>query len=170
MLTDFLTYEHFTVNEETTNTFSWICILYLLPTHYAKKCLCSLDATMGKPIQLDLSTVKRTRSSCSRVKVLVNLKGNFPKSVYINIKNEKFGECWTKVIQIIYDYFRKYCNKCNIQGHNKEDCRNIYIQRWRRKNLKKRRQERKDAIKATPSKDNNSVCAQISQRERKSSF
>ncbi|KAG5595917.1 hypothetical protein H5410_037149 [Solanum commersonii] len=63
----------FKTTEETTKTFTWISFPNLLPTYFAKNCLFSLASAVGRPVQLDLATINRTRPSCARVKVLVDL-------------------------------------------------------------------------------------------------
>ncbi|KAG5599356.1 hypothetical protein H5410_030726 [Solanum commersonii] len=54
---------------------AWISFPNILPTFFVKECLFSIDAAVGKPIQLDQVTIKKTRPSCARVKVLVDFKG-----------------------------------------------------------------------------------------------
>ncbi|KAG5586703.1 hypothetical protein H5410_047137 [Solanum commersonii] len=76
-----------------------------------------------KPVQLDLANINKTRPSCAKVKVLVDLKGEFPKVVLMDIENEVNGEIRTKVIQINYDYVPQYCEECKIQGHGMDNCR-----------------------------------------------
>uniref|UniRef100_M1AZZ6 Uncharacterized protein n=1 Tax=Solanum tuberosum TaxID=4113 RepID=M1AZZ6_SOLTU len=102
---------------------AWISFPNLLPTFFVKECLFSIAAVVGKPIQLDQATINKTRPSCARVKVLVNLKGTFPKVVKMNIEDEKTGEVRTTMVEIKYDYVPKYCGECKMQGHDREDCR-----------------------------------------------
>lgn len=82
----------FKVNEETIKTLAWISFPNLLPTYFVKECLFSLASAVGKPMQLDLATINKIRPSCARVKVLVDLKGDFPKSVTMDIENEVTGK------------------------------------------------------------------------------
>ncbi|KAH0672430.1 hypothetical protein KY290_024672 [Solanum tuberosum] len=116
---------HFKINEETTMAMAWISFPNLLPTFviFDKESLFSLASAVGKAVQLDLTTINKTRPSCARVKVLVDLKANFPKSVMMDIVNEKTGEMRSEEIQIRYDYVPKYCLECNMQGHDKKECR-----------------------------------------------
>nr|XP_009786979.1 PREDICTED: uncharacterized protein LOC104235009 [Nicotiana sylvestris] len=113
----------FRVNEETSLAMAWISFPNLLPTFFVKECLFSLASAVGKPIQLDQATINKTRPSCARVKVLVDLKGAFPKVVHMNIENEDTGEIRSNVIEIQYDYVPKYCLECKMQGHDKFNCR-----------------------------------------------
>lgn len=85
----------------------------------------SLAATVGKPVQLDLATINRTRPSCARIKVLVDLKADFSKSVRMDIENEESGKCRTIVKRIKFDHIPKYCHECNMQVHAKNQCRNL---------------------------------------------
>ncbi|KAH0638023.1 hypothetical protein KY289_037938 [Solanum tuberosum] len=102
---------------------AWISFPNLLPTFLVKESLFSLASAVGNPVQLDLATINKTRPSCARVKVLVDLKGNFPKSVMIDIINEKTEHMRSEEIQIRYDYVPKYCMECKMQGHEKKECR-----------------------------------------------
>ena len=78
---------------------------------------------MGKPIHLDQATINIAWPSWARVKVLVDLKGTFPKVVQINIENDKTGEVRTIMVNIRYDYVPKYCCEWKMQGHDKDTCR-----------------------------------------------
>ncbi|KAG5568397.1 hypothetical protein H5410_064587 [Solanum commersonii] len=77
---------------------------------------CKIASGVGKPVQLDLATINKTRPSCARVKVLVDLKREFPKFFSMDIINEATGELRTEAIQIRYDYVPKYCEECRIKG------------------------------------------------------
>ncbi|KAH0652627.1 hypothetical protein KY289_030305 [Solanum tuberosum] len=46
----------------------------------------------GEPVQIDLATINRTKPSCARVKVQVDLKSNLPKVVMMDIVDERSGE------------------------------------------------------------------------------
>ncbi|KAG5586896.1 hypothetical protein H5410_047330 [Solanum commersonii] len=81
----------FKINEETTMAMAWISFPNLLPTFFVKESLFSLASAVGKPVQLDLATINKTRPSCARVKVSVDLKGNFSKSIMMDTINEKTG-------------------------------------------------------------------------------
>ncbi|KAH0748041.1 hypothetical protein KY290_027273 [Solanum tuberosum] len=63
----------FKVDEETTNAMAWISFPNLLPTYFGKESLFSLAAAVGKPLHLDLAMINKTRPSCAKVKVLVDL-------------------------------------------------------------------------------------------------
>ncbi|KAH0681258.1 hypothetical protein KY284_022343 [Solanum tuberosum] len=85
---------------------------------------CAIKASIvGKPVQLGLATIKRIRPSCARVKVLVDLKGDFHKSVIMDIVNEATGKIRKEVVIIKYDYICKYFNECKMQVHNKDECK-----------------------------------------------
>ncbi|KAG5631091.1 hypothetical protein H5410_002808 [Solanum commersonii] len=62
--------------DETSLTLAWISFPNLLPTFFVKECLFSLVVAVGKPIQIDQATINKSRPSCARVKVLVDLKKN----------------------------------------------------------------------------------------------
>ncbi|KAH0748309.1 hypothetical protein KY290_027541 [Solanum tuberosum] len=104
----------FKINKETTMTMVWITFPNHLPTFFVKECLFSLASAVGKPIQLDLATINKTRPSCARLKVLVDLKGNLPNSLMMDIINEKTGEVQSEGTQIRSDYVPKYCLECKM--------------------------------------------------------
>lgn len=81
----------------------------------------SLVAAVGKPLQVDLAAQNKTRPSCARVKVEVDLLGEFSKRINIGtkIKTGKIREKW---VSIRYDYVSKYCKNCKLQGHNEKEC------------------------------------------------
>ncbi|KAG5628245.1 hypothetical protein H5410_013463 [Solanum commersonii] len=98
-----------------------------------------LAATVGKPLQVDMATSNKTRPSCARVNVEVDLMMDFPKRVNIGIK-KKNGEILAKWITIKYDYLLKYCKNCTLQGHNENESFVLYpelftglAQRWNQK-------------------------------------
>ncbi|KAH0661435.1 hypothetical protein KY284_026366 [Solanum tuberosum] len=82
-----------------------------------------MASAVGNPIHFDQATIKKTRPSCGRVKVLVDLKGNFPNSVQMKIENPKTGKIRSNMIKIQYDYVPKYYFECKMQGHNKDNCK-----------------------------------------------
>lgn len=55
---------------------AWISFLNPLPIFFVKECLYYLASIVGKSIQFDKVTTKKSRPSAS-VKVLVYLKGDF---------------------------------------------------------------------------------------------
>ncbi|KAH0723014.1 hypothetical protein KY290_005682 [Solanum tuberosum] len=81
----------------------------------------SLAATVGKPLQVDMATRNQTRPSCARVKMEVDLLGEFPKRIKIGMKKTN-GEIMEKWVRIKYDYVPKYCKTCMIQGHDEQQC------------------------------------------------
>ncbi|KAG5606773.1 hypothetical protein H5410_028265 [Solanum commersonii] len=103
---------------------------------------------LGKPVHLDLATIYKTRPSCARVKVLVDLKAIFPKSVMMDIINEKIGEMRFEEIQIRYDYVPKYCLECNLKGHEKKECQ-ISIKKQEIVVVEKEEEKRDDAMENT---------------------
>ncbi|KAH0742870.1 hypothetical protein KY290_030863 [Solanum tuberosum] len=68
-----------------------------------------------------MATKNQTRPSCAKVKVEVDLLQEFPKLIKIGMRlqNDEVVEKW---IKIKYDYMRKYCQTCMIQGHNEQQC------------------------------------------------
>ncbi|KAG5605222.1 hypothetical protein H5410_026714 [Solanum commersonii] len=62
-----------------------------------------MTAAVGRPLQVDLTTHNRTRPSCARVKVEVDILGEFPKRINIGMR-KKSGKIMEKWVTIKYDY------------------------------------------------------------------
>ncbi|KAH0655661.1 hypothetical protein KY285_030543 [Solanum tuberosum] len=111
----------FDPEEETTTTIAWISFLSLPPNFFGKETIFSMAAAVERPLQVDMATQNRTRPSCARVKVEVDLLGDFPKRINIEMR-KKSGDVVEKWVVINYDYVLKYCRSCKLQGHNEKDC------------------------------------------------
>ncbi|KAG5586609.1 hypothetical protein H5410_047043 [Solanum commersonii] len=85
----------FDPEEETTTTIAWISFPSLPPNLFVKELVFSLAAAVGKPLQVD-TTRNQTRPSCTRVKVEVDLLGEFLKIINIGMKktNGEIMEKW----------------------------------------------------------------------------
>ncbi|KAK4726526.1 hypothetical protein R3W88_031443 [Solanum pinnatisectum] len=112
----------FDSEEETTFAIAWISFPSLPPIFFGKETVFSLAAAVGKPLQIDMATWNKTRPSCARVKVEVDLLGEFPKRINVGVRNKNTGEIKEKWIKINYDYMPKYCKNCKLQGHNEKEC------------------------------------------------
>lgn len=108
----------FKAGEETPMAMAWILFPNLLPTYFVKECLFSLASAVGKPPHLDMETINKTRPSCARVKIHVDLLADLPKKVRMDIENEATGEVRTEWVKIQYDFMPKYCKECKLQGHD----------------------------------------------------
>ncbi|KAH0650344.1 hypothetical protein KY284_030256 [Solanum tuberosum] len=114
--------DKFKISEETTKAVAWISFPNLIPTFFVKECHYSLASAVGSPVHLDLAMINKTRPSCARVKVLVDLKGTFPKAVQMDIENEATTDIQSEIVLIKYDYLPKYCSGCKMQGNDMETC------------------------------------------------
>ncbi|XP_060194982.1 uncharacterized protein LOC132624180 [Lycium barbarum] len=112
----------FDPEEEMKIAIAWISYPSLPPNYFMKEAIFSLASTVGKPLQVDMATANKTRPSCARVKVEVDLLGEFPKRINIRMKKKSTGEIVDKWIKINYDYVPKYCKNYKVQGHNEQDC------------------------------------------------
>uniref|UniRef100_A0A0V0ITN9 Putative ovule protein n=1 Tax=Solanum chacoense TaxID=4108 RepID=A0A0V0ITN9_SOLCH len=111
----------FDSEEETSIAIAWISFPSLPPNFFGKEAIFSLAAAVGKPLQLDMATLNKTRPSCARVKVEVDLMGEFPTRINVGMR-KKTGEVVEKWVPIKYDYVPKYCKTCKLQGHNEREC------------------------------------------------
>lgn len=73
-----------------------------------------------------MATINKTRPSCARVKVLVDLLAEHPKNVRMDIFNEASGETRTEWVNIKYDMIPKYCKECRLQGRDYFECWKTY--------------------------------------------
>ncbi|WMV51940.1 hypothetical protein MTR67_045325 [Solanum verrucosum] len=89
----------FDPKKETTMAVAWISFPSLPPNFFCEEAIFSLAAAVGKPLQVDVATKNKTRPSCTRVKVEVDLLGEFPKRIKIGIKQEDGAvlEKWTPI-------------------------------------------------------------------------
>ncbi|KAH0689957.1 hypothetical protein KY289_017315 [Solanum tuberosum] len=133
----------FDLEEETTMAVVWISFPSLPPNFFCEEAIFSLAAAVRKPMQVDVATKNKTRPSCARVKVEVDLLGEFPKRIKIGIKQEN-GAVLEKWTPIKYDYVPKYCITCSIQGHDEDQCYVKHQKLFKKKNSKGEEQEDKD--------------------------
>jgi len=118
--------EKFQAAEETTQALAWISFPDLKPTYFVKESIFSLATTVGKPLQLDMATINKTRPSCARVKVQVDLMSEFPRFIEMDIMNEDTKVSRIEKLKIQYDFLPKYCTHCKVQGHVEEDCKHLH--------------------------------------------
>lgn len=78
----------FEANEETPLVLACISFPKLLSTFFVKECLFSLASAVGKPMALNMETVNKTRLSCARVTVLIDLLADLPIKVRMDIENK----------------------------------------------------------------------------------
>lgn len=98
----------FKINVETSQALAWISFPNLLPTFYVKEVIFSLASAVGKSLQLDMATMNKTRPSCARVKVQIDLLAELPKFVNMEIENEEEGTSRCEKVNIQYDFLPKY--------------------------------------------------------------
>ncbi|KAH0651959.1 hypothetical protein KY284_031871 [Solanum tuberosum] len=72
---------------------------------------------VGKPLHVDMATKNKSRPSCAKIKVEVDLLRDFPKRINVGVMKASSGEIISKWINIKYDYMPKYCKTCKLQGH-----------------------------------------------------
>lgn len=111
----------FDPEEETSIAIALISFPSLPPNFFGEEAIFSLAAAVGKPLQVDMATLNKIRPSCVRVKVEVDLMGEFPSRINVGMR-KKSGEIVEKWVTIKYDYVPKYCKTCKLQGHNEKEC------------------------------------------------
>lgn len=114
----------FGVDEETSNTITWVFSPNILPTYFVRESLFSLALAIGKPLHLETATLHKTWPNYVRVKVQINLATELPKFVRIVIVDEDKGENYTINMRIQYDSQPKYWKVRKLQGHNEKGVEN----------------------------------------------
>ncbi|WMV08314.1 hypothetical protein MTR67_001699 [Solanum verrucosum] len=116
----------FNIEKETMQAMGWISFSDLKPTYFVKESIFLLASAVGKPLQLDMATINKTRPSCARVKVQVDLLADFPKFIEMEVVNEKTKSSRMEKTHIQYDMVPKYCKQCKLQGHAESDSRVLH--------------------------------------------
>lgn len=75
-----------------------------------------------KPLHVDMATKNKSRPSCAKIKVQVDLTKEFPKRINVGIRKSTMGEILSTWIMIRYDYMSKYFKSCKLQGHTEAEC------------------------------------------------
>ncbi|XP_060216902.1 uncharacterized protein LOC132644331 [Lycium barbarum] len=135
----------FNPEEETTIAIAWISFPGLPTNLFDKESMFSLASAVGTPLIIDKGTHNRTRPSCARVKVEVDLLKELPKRIQINCVDAETGEVKSKWQKIQYDYLPKYCTQCKLQGHDLNGCWVLHPQHRTKK--EEQRDEKKELEK-----------------------
>ncbi|KAK4338785.1 hypothetical protein RND71_040247 [Anisodus tanguticus] len=102
---------------------SWISFPGLPPNYFGESTLLSHASAIGKPISIDAATRNKTRPSCAKVKVEIDLLKVHPKRIQIHVV--KGEEIMSKWFTTRYDYLPNYCKTCKLKGHNEVGCRKL---------------------------------------------
>ncbi|KAF3659982.1 hypothetical protein FXO37_13724 [Capsicum annuum] len=81
-----------------------------------------MEKVVGKLLHVDMATKNKSRPSCAKVKVKVDLLREFPKRIKVGIKKANSGEIISTWTNIRYDHMPKYCKYCKLQGHRESEC------------------------------------------------
>lgn len=104
----------FNPDKEISTVIACISFPTLSPIFFGEEVVLSLTSAIGKPLQVDLATKNLTIPRCARIKVEVDLLGEFPKWIKIGIRQGN-GEMLEKWIRIKYEYVLIYYTNCKIQ-------------------------------------------------------
>lgn len=85
-----------------------------------------LATAIGNPIHLVIAAMNKTRPSCARVKVQVDLAAKLPDFINLEVVNSKTQATRIQKIKIQYDMLSKYFHTCKIQGHEESEYRCLY--------------------------------------------
>lgn len=90
----------FLPEEESSIAVAWISFPYLPPNFFTKEAVFSLASAVGKPLTIDMATKNKTRPSCAKVKVEVDLLAIHPQIIKIIEEDEATRETKSKWIKI----------------------------------------------------------------------
>ncbi|KAK4356745.1 hypothetical protein RND71_022355 [Anisodus tanguticus] len=110
----------FDSEEETSLVVTWISLPGLPPTYFGEAQLFSIAAAAGRPLAIDVATKNKTRPSCARVKIEIDLLKEHPKRFQIEAADETGIK--SKWYPFRYDFLPKYCTNCKLQGHELSGC------------------------------------------------
>ncbi|KAK4338781.1 hypothetical protein RND71_040243 [Anisodus tanguticus] len=114
----------FSAEEETSIAHTWISFPGLAPNFYHETHLFSFAVAAGKPLAIDVATKNKSRPSCARVKVEIDLLKEHPTKFQIRVGvGEKATSKW---YPYRYDFLPKYCTHCKLQGHDMNGCWKVH--------------------------------------------
>ena len=76
-----------------------------------------IASVVGNPLHLDSLTENQSKLSFARICVKVGVECEFPKSVLLDMGNDKYS-----TIRIEYPWAPQYCSNCKLFGHNLVHC------------------------------------------------
>lgn len=100
---------------------AWISFPAVPLNFFGKEVVFSFATAVDNPLHVDLATQNKTRPSCAKVKVKINLLGEFPKRINVGMRM-KTREVKEKGVNISYDYVPKYCKTFKLQDYNEKEC------------------------------------------------
>ncbi|KAH0776598.1 hypothetical protein KY290_008009 [Solanum tuberosum] len=92
----------FDPEEKTSIVTAWISFPTLPLNFFGKEAIFALASAVGKHLQLRMATQKKTRSSCAKDKVEVDLIGDSPTRINMGVR-KKTREVVEKWVAIKYD-------------------------------------------------------------------
>ncbi|KAK4360115.1 hypothetical protein RND71_022344 [Anisodus tanguticus] len=110
----------FDSEEETSLVVTWISLPGLPPTYFGEAQLFSIAAAARRPLAIDVATKNKTRPSCARVKIEIDLLKEHPKRFQIEAADETGIK--SKWYPFRYNFLPKYCTNCKLQGHELSGC------------------------------------------------
>lgn len=75
-----------------------------------------------------MTTINKTKPSCTKVNVLVSLADKLPEEVEIKVISSSGKAVKVKKIKIKYDFLSRYCKNCKLQGHSEVQCRVLHLE------------------------------------------
>ncbi|CAH9068787.1 unnamed protein product [Cuscuta epithymum] len=107
----------FMPNTDSPITPVWIS-LDSLPIHlFEKSALFSIASLIGKPVKIDVSTLRLSRPSMARICVELDVSVNLPSKIWIGNGSNGFFQ------NVTYEEVPLFCNGCKTFGHSLKNCK-----------------------------------------------
>lgn len=110
----------FDPEKETSVAIAWISFPWLTLIFFSKKVVFSLAVAVEKPLQVDLAMQNKSKPSCARVKIAVDLFKEFSKRINagMRLKNGEIKERRINLGMIICQNIVKHANYKDIMRRN----------------------------------------------------
>ncbi|XP_026459716.1 uncharacterized protein LOC113360422 [Papaver somniferum] len=139
-------------NQKSTTTFVWVQFPGLSIKYWKESILIHIGRSIGKPVRVDETTLKREAGYYARVLVEIDLTKFITSKVQVDTKYGIFEQ----VVQ--FTNLPKFCNHCSVIGHYVAECRS-----------KRKEQEQQQEIPTAP-KEVTKVWRRVTNKQKNKGF
>ena len=105
------------LNIQLTSIPIWVKFYNIPLEYWANTSLGHIASVVGNPLHLDSLTENQSKLSFARICVEVGVDCEFPKSVLLDLGNDKYSK-----IRIEYPWAPQCCPNCKLFGHSQVNC------------------------------------------------
>jgi hypothetical protein len=102
---------------QPTNAQTWIRIHGLAREYWRPQILFEIAGALGRPLDLDEATKKRTFGHFPRILIDVDLNSNLHERIIVERNDFEF------YVDVEYENIPPFCNSCHIIGHSINNCK-----------------------------------------------